>query len=63
MDANASKEERISSFNIMFSAFTESLTKPLWSPDRRGGEARNGVRAAASEKMRGLCVKRVHECV
>ena len=44
VDANASKEERISiSFNIMFSAFTESLTKPLWSPDRRGGEARDGV--------------------
>jgi uncharacterized protein (TIGR02466 family) len=33
VDANASKEDRISiSFNIMFSAFTENLTKPLWSP-------------------------------
>lgn len=30
--ANASHEERISiSFNIMFSAFTEKLSKPLWS--------------------------------
>jgi len=30
---NASSEERISiSFNIMFSAFTENLAKPLWSP-------------------------------
>jgi uncharacterized protein (TIGR02466 family) len=29
--ANASAEERISiSFNIMFSAFTENLSKPLW---------------------------------
>lgn len=33
VDVNASKEDRISiSFNIMFSAFTENLTKPLWSP-------------------------------
>jgi uncharacterized protein (TIGR02466 family) len=31
VDANASEEERISiSFNIMFSAFTEKLSKPLW---------------------------------
>jgi uncharacterized protein (TIGR02466 family) len=31
VDANASAEERISvSFNIMFSAFTENLSKPLW---------------------------------
>jgi uncharacterized protein (TIGR02466 family) len=31
--ANASREDRISiSFNIMFSAFTENLAKPLWSP-------------------------------
>lgn len=29
--ANASAEERVSiSFNIMFSAFTENLSKPLW---------------------------------
>ena len=33
VDVNASSEDRISiSFNIMFSAFTENLTKPLWSP-------------------------------
>jgi uncharacterized protein (TIGR02466 family) len=33
VDANTSPHERISvSFNIMFSAFTETLTKPLWSP-------------------------------
>jgi uncharacterized protein (TIGR02466 family) len=31
VDVNASKEERISiSFNIMFSAFTEKLSRPLW---------------------------------
>jgi uncharacterized protein (TIGR02466 family) len=30
---NASRDDRISiSFNIMFSAFTENLAKPLWSP-------------------------------
>ena len=34
VDTNASTGERISiSFNIMFSAFTENLTKPLWSAD------------------------------
>jgi uncharacterized protein (TIGR02466 family) len=33
VDTNAGKEDRISiSFNIMFSGFTENLTKPLWSP-------------------------------
>lgn len=31
VDANTSEEERISiSFNIMFSSFTENLSKPLW---------------------------------
>lgn len=31
VDANASEDERVSvSFNIMFSAFTENLSKPLW---------------------------------
>ncbi len=31
VDANTSAEERISiSFNIMFSSFTENLSKPLW---------------------------------
>jgi uncharacterized protein (TIGR02466 family) len=31
VDANTSEEERISiSFNIMFSAFTGNLSKPLW---------------------------------
>ena len=31
VDANMSAEERISiSFNIMFSSFTENLSKPLW---------------------------------
>jgi hypothetical protein len=30
-DPNASDQERISiSFNIMFSSFTENLSKPLW---------------------------------
>ena len=31
VDANAGEEERISiSFNLMFSSFTENLSKPLW---------------------------------
>lgn len=31
VDANASQEERVSvSFNVMFSAFTENLSRPLW---------------------------------
>jgi uncharacterized protein (TIGR02466 family) len=31
VDANMSEEERISvSFNIMFSSFTENMSKPLW---------------------------------
>jgi hypothetical protein len=31
VDASASEEERISiSFNVMFSSFTENLSKPLW---------------------------------
>ncbi len=31
VDANASREERVSlSFNLMFSGFTENLAKPLW---------------------------------
>jgi len=33
VDASASEDERISiSFNIMFSSFTENLSKPLWQP-------------------------------
>ena len=31
VDANTSDEERVSvSFNVMFSSFTEHLSKPLW---------------------------------
>jgi hypothetical protein len=31
VDANASGESRVSlSFNLMFSAFTAALSKPLW---------------------------------
>jgi uncharacterized protein (TIGR02466 family) len=31
VDANVNEEERISvSFNVMFSSFTEKLSKPLW---------------------------------
>lgn len=31
VDANTSEEERIGiSFNVMFSSFTENLSKPLW---------------------------------
>ena len=31
VDPNASRQERVSlSFNVMFSAFTENLSKPLW---------------------------------
>jgi uncharacterized protein (TIGR02466 family) len=38
VDPNTSTQERISiSFNIMFSAFTENLTKPLWSPSGEAG--------------------------
>jgi uncharacterized protein (TIGR02466 family) len=44
VDASASEDERISiSFNIMFSAFTENLTKPLWgaaaAPTRSGTQS------------------------
>ncbi|HEX3569473.1 MAG TPA: putative 2OG-Fe(II) oxygenase, partial [Acidobacteriaceae bacterium] len=38
VDANASVEERVSiSFNVMFSAFTQNLSKPLWG-DQAGKE-------------------------
>jgi uncharacterized protein (TIGR02466 family) len=41
VDASASEDERVSiSFNIMFSSFTENLSKPLWgataAPTRAG---------------------------
>ena len=37
VDANAGSESRVSvSFNLMFSAFTAELSKPLWG-DERGG--------------------------
>ena len=44
VDASASEDERISiSFNIMFSAFTENLSKPLWGaaavPTRSGTQS------------------------
>jgi uncharacterized protein (TIGR02466 family) len=44
VDANASEDERISiSFNIMFSSFTENLSKPLWgavaAPTRAGAQS------------------------
>lgn len=40
VDANASAAERISiSFNIMFSAFTQNLSKPLWG-ERTSGAPR-----------------------
>src|SRR5262252_7938781 len=44
VDASTSDEERISiSFNIMFSSFTENLTKPLWraatAPTRAGAHS------------------------
>jgi uncharacterized protein (TIGR02466 family) len=33
VDGNASGDERISiSFNIMFSAYAETMSKPLWEP-------------------------------
>jgi uncharacterized protein (TIGR02466 family) len=49
VDANASEEERISiSLNIMFSAFTENLSKPLWgehaSAHRTAGVRQKSVR-------------------
>ena len=38
VDANTSDEERVSiSFNVMFSSFTERLSKPLWSSS--GGDS------------------------
>ena len=51
VDANASVEERVSiSFNVMFSAFAQNLSKPLWgdqaSPQRR---SRAKLRASAKE--------------
>lgn len=44
VDASASEDERISiSFNIMFSSFTENLSKPLWgaatAPARAGAQS------------------------
>ena len=44
VDASTSNEERISiSFKIMFSSFTENLTKPLWraaaAPTRAGAQS------------------------
>ena len=44
VDASESKDERISiSFNIMFSSFTENLSKPLWgtaaAPTRAGAQS------------------------
>jgi len=50
VEANASDEERVSiSFNIMFSAFTENLSKPLWgdhtSVPHKGGAKRSPGRS------------------
>jgi hypothetical protein len=34
VDANASRESRVSvSFNLMFSAFTAALSKPMWGDE------------------------------
>jgi uncharacterized protein (TIGR02466 family) len=54
VDANASEGERISiSFNIMFSAFTQNLSKPLWgdqaSSPSKAGSRRNSLPPALSE--------------
>jgi hypothetical protein len=55
VDANASAGERISvSFNIMFSAFTENLSKPLWGDapaSRRTTGARRAIKAQASQQV------------
>ena len=41
VDANASESERISiSFNVMFSSFSEHLTRPLWQPSGDNHEQR-----------------------
>jgi uncharacterized protein (TIGR02466 family) len=41
VDANASESERISiSFNVMFSSFSECLTRPLWQPPGENHEQR-----------------------
>jgi hypothetical protein len=51
VDANASVEERVSiSFNVMFSAFAQNLSKPLWgdhAPSQRRSSAK--LRASANE--------------
>jgi uncharacterized protein (TIGR02466 family) len=55
VEANASEGERISiSFNIMFSAFTQNLSKPLWgdeaSSPRKPRAPRNSVHAVNESK-------------
>jgi uncharacterized protein (TIGR02466 family) len=57
VDANASAEERISiSFNVMFSDFTENLSKPLWgnyASSRRTSSPKKGkARMAGKTKVR-----------
>jgi uncharacterized protein (TIGR02466 family) len=48
VDASASEDERISiSFNIMFSSFTENLSKPLW----RAAAAPEGAMKISDERM------------
>jgi uncharacterized protein (TIGR02466 family) len=49
IDANASVEERVSiSFNIMFSAFTRNLSKPLWG-DHASSHRRSRAKLRASK--------------
>jgi uncharacterized protein (TIGR02466 family) len=54
VDANSSEEERISvSFNIMFSAFTENLSKPLWSAQGPAGGRRSSIRRRGGTRRSG----------
>jgi uncharacterized protein (TIGR02466 family) len=53
VDANASEQERISiSFNIMFSDFTENLSKPLW------GNHASSPRASPPKMSKGRTVRK-----
>ena len=61
VDANASEGERISiSFNVMFSDFTENLSKPLWGnhgSSRRSSPAENSAARPARKRK----VARAHD--
>ncbi len=54
VDANASAAERISiSFNIMFSAFTQNLSKPLWGERASGAAGARSRSAPLAARLKG----------